>query len=168
MRVALRYDEERRLVEQSQTTEMEETFPPEMLAQLNAAQARTVQTIFGRGSQWWKQVHRYDAAGRRVETISSWGPLGEERRTMAYNEYGDLREEKLFRGTKEISIDGEGSIVPTREHPSAGEPSSEVRFSYEYDEYGNWIERVVSGRHGPEESFSVSSVERRRITYHPA
>jgi hypothetical protein len=45
---------------------------------------------------------------------------------------------------------------------------SEGRFSYQYDEHGNWIERVISGRFEPDKSFTVSSVDRRSLTYYPA
>ena len=37
-----------------------------------------------------RRVHRYDALGRCIETISStFGSLGRDRETLEYNQYGD-------------------------------------------------------------------------------
>lgn len=168
IRVTLRYDNGGRLVEESQTTMKEQILPPEMMAQLNPGQLQTVKAIFGVGSVGRKNVHRYDSQGRRVETITSMGPSGFERKTMDYNDEGDLTEQILFRTFKTRHIDDQGRIVDSGESSIDEMPSSEARFSYQYDEHGNWIERIVSNRSQPDKPFAVCSVERRSLTYFTA
>jgi YD repeat-containing protein len=147
-RVTLRYDDDGHVVEESQTTEMEEILPPEMHPRLNAAQLQSVKAIFGleAGAQRSKQLHRYDTEGHRVETVLHVGTFGVEWKIMDYNQQGDLSEEKSVHDSKPPSIDDQGRVVePSR--PSAPKtPNSEARFSYQYDEHGNWTERVVSTR----------------------
>jgi hypothetical protein len=41
-----------------------------------------------------------------------------------------------------------------------------VRFEYQYDAYGNWIERVVWQRTEPNTDDRPSNIERRTITYY--
>jgi len=168
-RVTLRYDQAGRLVEEMQTTEMEEALPADMHPRLSAAQLQSVKTDLGLadGGQRWKQLHHYDAEGHRVETVLLFGDLGGERKIMAYNQHGDLSEEKSVHNWMLPGIDGQGRIVE-RSGPSAGETlASESRFSYQYDEHGNWIERVVSTRGAPDMPFTVCGVDRRSLYYYP-
>jgi len=166
----LGYDEAGRMTEETLYAASEETLPAEMLAQLNPAQLQSVKAIFGlgEGRQQWKRVHRYDAEGRRVETAFHFGALGGERRTTAYNDHGDLSEEKTYRNARELSIDDQGRIAGGENLTTNEAPSYEARSSYQYDEHGNWIERVVSGRSQPDQPFVECSLERRSLTYHPA
>ena len=65
--------------------------------------------------------HRYDASGRRIDSSGSLaGPGSDERKTMAYNDHGDLiasvSEETRSSGG---SIDEQGRVVP-----SPGEPTT--------------------------------------------
>jgi hypothetical protein len=53
------------------------------------------------------------------------------------------------------------SDQPTKEIVS----KSESRFSYVYDEAGNWIELTVSGRNNPDEPFQTHNVETRVLAY---
>jgi hypothetical protein len=39
-------------------------------------------------------------------------------------------------------------------------PNSDIRFSYQYDSYSNWIERIATGADG------FSGTTRREITYY--
>jgi hypothetical protein len=57
----LRYDDTGRVVEETQTTEMEEALPAQILAELNPSQLEAVKTIFGvgEGGQRWKRVLVY-------------------------------------------------------------------------------------------------------------
>lgn len=166
-RFALRYDEGGRLVEETQISEIEETLPSDMLAMLNPAQIETVKASFGfgEGRQRWQQLHRYDNEGHRVETISRMGAFDNGRKKMTYNQHGDLSEMQSTRDSKEIGIDDEGRVVEPSEPRRAH--NSEARYSYQYDEHGNWIERVISIRREPDKPFTVSSVDRRSLTYFP-
>ena len=169
-RVALRYDDAGRLVEEGQFSETEHTLPPDLLANLNAAQLRSLKAIggIGEGGQRWQRLHRYDDEGRRVETVSRMGTLGGERKTMTYNQHGDVSEEKSTHDSREIAIDDEGHVVEPNESPSSRARTSEARYSYRYDEHGNWTERAISIRQGPDKPFTDSTVDRRRLTYYPA
>jgi hypothetical protein len=169
-RVTLHYDDAGRVVEESQTTEMEEALPTEMLDQLNPAQLQSIKAVFGlgEGRQKWTRVHRYDDEGRRIETVFHFGTLGGERKTMAYNDHGDLSEEKSYRARNELSFDDQGRVVEGKE-PSPGEaPTAEARFYHQYDEHGNWIERSGATRSQSDKPFVQCSVERRSLTYHRA
>ena len=110
----------------------------------------------------------YDAEGRRVETVLRLGALGGEWKRMTYNQHGDLSEEESARDSKELSIDDQGCVVATSEPSTRKTPSSEARFSYQYDGLGNWIERVISSRYQADKPFAASSVDRRSLTYYPA
>jgi YD repeat-containing protein len=167
-RFALRYDDAGWLVEETQTSEIEQTLPSDMLAMLNPAQIETVKASFGfgEGRQRWQQLHRYDNEGHRVETISRMGTFDNERKKITYNQYGDVSETQSTRDSKEIGIDDEGRVVEPAEPRRAH--NSEARYSYQYDEHANWIERVISFRQEPDKPFTVSSLVRRTLTYYPA
>lgn len=164
-RFTLRYDEMGRLVEETQISEKEEKLPADMLAMLNPAQIETVKASFGFGGgrQRWHRLHRYDNEGHRIETVSRMGVFDNEREIMAYNQHGDVSETQSTRDSKEISIDLEGHVVEPQE-PRRPQ-NSEVRYSYQYDEHGNWTERVISIRREPDKPCTISSVDRRSLTY---
>jgi hypothetical protein len=42
---------------------------------------------------------------------------------------------------------------------------SEARFRYEYDSHGNWTSKITEGRHDDTSDFSVTTTERRTLTY---
>lgn len=85
---------------------------------------------------------------------------------LAYNEHGDQIEENCQLNRMEFSIDEDGHII---EQPSGRqEMSSEARFTYHYDEWGNWTERILSSRPKPDQPLLVSSIDRRILTYYPA
>ena len=167
-RFALRYDEAGRLVEEFQISEIEETLPSDMLAVLNPAQIETLKSSFGfgEGRRRWLRLHRYDNEGHCVETISRMGIFDNERKKMAYNQHGDVSETQSTRDSKEIGIDDEGHVVEPSEPHRAH--NSEARYSYRYDDHGNWTERVISIGREPDEPFTVSSVDRRSLSYFPA
>jgi len=43
---------------------------------------------------------------------------------------------------------------------------SEVRYSYQYDQHENWIEKAVSYRSSPDATFQSSTVIKRTVTYY--
>jgi YD repeat-containing protein len=160
--VDFRYDDGGRLVEEAQTNS-EEVLPSEMLAALNPAQLQTVRGFFGAGGESIRRTHAYDEHGSRIETRSNMGPLGFDRKTVTFNEYGDPLVEVHEHEEREFGIDEEGRIAdtPSRENVSR----SEARFRYEYDSQGNWLSKTVESRSGSEDELSLSAVERRTITY---
>jgi len=161
-RVELRYDEGGHLVEEAQSR-AEETLPRELLAKLNAEQLETVRTLSG-VAEPIRQLHRYDEQGRRSETRSQFGPLGIHRKTVAYNDHGDQSEEVFEHETRGYRIDEQGRLSerPTKESVRR----SEARFRYNYDTHGNWVEKVIEGRGGVDQEFTLSSIERRMLAYY--
>ncbi len=161
-RVEFRYDDAGHLTEEAQSTS-EEILPPEVRASLNPAQMQTVRGFLGAGGDSIRRTHAYDEQGRRTETCSNIEPLGFDRKTSTYNEHGDLFGEVYEHEEREYAIDEQGRIAnaPARTNASR----SEIRFRYDYDSQGNWVAKTVEGRSGSEGEFSVSSVERRILTY---
>jgi hypothetical protein len=91
------------------------------------------------------------------------GPLGGDVETMAYNEHGDLIQEISEREEKEFGMDDQGRLseTPSKERVIR----SEARIGYEYDAHGNWVLKTVENRGGAENDFTLSSLERRALTY---
>jgi hypothetical protein len=117
-----------------------------MLSQMNPQQLEAMRALLGSTS---RRAHRYDGDGRRVETISNvFGLMGTDRKTMAYNEHGDLIEQVTEDEHSGFSLAEDGQLLETERKVSR----SEARFRYVCDDRGNWIERVVEGRHGRTES----------------
>ncbi len=161
-RVEFAYDPDGKLIKEAQTT-VAETLPPEMLSSLNQAQLAAVRTIFGAAGEPVRRLHRYDEQGRRAETRWQMGPLGGDSKTMAYNDHGDPSEEVCEHDHRDHSIDDEGRLsdAPVRQSVSR----SEARFHYDYDAHGNWVTKTVESRSGADHGFTLSSVERRTISY---
>jgi YD repeat-containing protein len=162
-RVEFVYDDAGHLVEEVQTR-VADMLPPEMVAQMNPAALTAIRALI---SDPGRRSHRYDARGRRIETRSAlFGPLGHDRKTMAYNDRGDQIAEISEDERRECAIDDEGRMS---EKPAGqGVSRSEARFRYDYDVRGNWIEKVVESRSGADGEFSVSSIERRTLAYYDA
>lgn len=163
-RVDLRYDQAGHLVEEAQTHSTE-VLPPEILASSNEAQRETLRALFGGGGKFVQRTHRYNDDGRRVETRCGMGPLGGDVKKMAYNEHGDPIEEIHECEQREFGMDDQGRLsdMPIKERVIR----SETRIRYEYDTHGNWVLKTVESRGGNEQDFTVSSVERRTLTYFP-
>jgi YD repeat-containing protein len=156
--VDLRYDESGHLLEESQT-HVESPFSS-FEKQLNPAQREALRSLLSGPTS--RRVHRYDALGRCIETISStFGHLGNHRETMDYNQYGDIIAQTSEEENREYGFDEEGQLADrpaTRHH-------SEARFLYEYDALGNWTSKVTETRSNETQDFSVTSTERRTLTY---
>ena len=115
--------------------------------------------------------YRYDAQGHIAKAAIE-GMLGTFARTYTYNEQGDVVEENtiLARDTRipvgvSFNVSDTGEIIPPKppsEWPS--DPgfgaSSDVRYSYKYDDQGNWTEKTVTYYQPP------SITNRRELTYY--
>jgi hypothetical protein len=110
------------------------------------------ESIGGRIREDFRNVYRYDSMGRRIEADMRWGDFGGERKSFAYNERGDLVEELI-----------EQSNILVAEEP--GTQSWTQRFRYEYDDRGNWTERVTETAL-PNGETRVSRIERRSLIYY--
>jgi len=157
-RVVFLYDAAGRLIEEAQE-EVASVFPPEVLEQGTPAQIEAIRAVFGS----IRISHHYDSAGRRVESWSNIGRLGENRKTTTYNEHGDPESEQHVDASRDFGLDDEGRLSdqPTRENVSR----SESRFTHVYDEARNWAELTIAGRTALDEPFQMSSIETRVLTY---
>jgi hypothetical protein len=150
------------LVEEAQTV-IADTFPPEMLTSMNLAQRETMLALLGANDEPIRRLRRYDDQGRRAETRSRMGPLGGDRKTVVYNDQGDPIKEVFEHDEREYGIDEEGQLSGSPTTQSTNR--SEARLRYDHDAHGNWLTKTVESRGGTDQDFSLSSVERRTLTY---
>jgi hypothetical protein len=118
----------------------------------------------------------YDSQGRITKTRER-NLFFEETTTIFYSEQGDKsRERKTIKGNSILpmgpsysySFDAEGRSIISKSSVEGSErperdympPDSDVRYSYRYDRYGNWTERITTGADG------FSGTTRREITYY--
>jgi len=102
-------------------------------------------------------VHTYDAEGRVKQTRQRVFNT-EYTIDAAYNE----RRDKATEITRCTEIAGGNGQAKRPGLPSY----SEVRYSYEYDDHGNWIEETMSHRSSPDEGFTSSPGRKRQLTYY--
>jgi hypothetical protein len=157
-RVDFLYDASGNLIEETQTraespfAKLEDNLPPEQLEALRAVLS----------GPFTRRTHRHDALGQRIETISSmFGSVGKERETLAYNQYGDPIAVWSEHESREYGFNEAGQLDSRPGH----QDHSEARFLYEYEPRGNWTRKITETRHGANPEFSVSSTERRSLTY---
>ena len=115
-----------------------------------------------------KTTYAYDDEGRVTRMFQRSIGL-EVLTTIRYNEHGDRIEERQkysdnsrFGVGVPISFDDQGEPVPTREKPEGRivPPDNVLQYSYQYDQYGNWTERVADVKDQP------PRVTRRTLTYY--
>ena len=99
--------------------------------------------------------NRYDTEGRVIHTDRR--IFNEEHEIVTtYNEHGDT-ESEITRSTR-----------PESENESPGQASPplylEARYSYQYDQHGNWTEKTASYRSSPDGEFQSSTVSKRSLT----
>jgi hypothetical protein len=80
---------------------------------------------------------------------------------MYYNQYGNIIAQTSEDENREYGFDDEGQLT---ERP-ASQHRSEARFLYEYDALGNWTIKVTEARSKETQDFSVTSTERRTLSY---
>jgi hypothetical protein len=101
-------------------------------------------------------AYRYDKQGR-VEQVRRRIFNQEQLIDTTYNENGDTDTEI----TRSVQVESK------KEQDAPGlPPFSEVRYSYQYDDRGNWTEQIVSYRSSPGGAFESSSVRRRTLMYY--
>lgn len=149
-RIDLRYDDRGNLIEEISTLHK---LPAEMAPELNAEQREAMRKFFVFGRR-----HRYDDQNRRIETSSIVPRDDQDTRTFAYNDHGDVISEISDHAHSEYGLGEKGTFITQPDSTRADR--SETKFRYQYDRYGNWIEKIVETSGGP-----VWSVERRTIHY---
>jgi RHS Repeat len=99
------------------------------------------------------EAYSYDAQDRVKETRRRFFNQDETIETT-YNEQGDV------------------AVEITRSLPSSNEPeqtlpaqNSEAHFTYQYDDHGNWTEKITSNSSSPGAPFETTGTVRRTLTY---
>jgi hypothetical protein len=152
--------------------------PAEERAQLNPAQMQAISkgwsTLLG-GQAQRGTLHTYDAQNR-VTNVRESTLVFQKTTTIRYNDQGDRAEERTsFTANSAVpigvpfSVDEDGILTPSK--PDAGVPTvadylpreSEVRYAYQYDDYGNWTQQAGKDSFN---SDSPSTVRRRKLTYY--
>ncbi len=162
------YDAQGRVKEEKLIWESpEKMFPPEAMAKILEQSGLSLDQLQQElGVQFTKLMNgqsgpysvsnSYDADGR-VNRMDRRIFNHEEEIDTTYNEHGDVSSE-ITRSTRLV-----GEPDPT----APGPPSySEVRYSYRYDDRGNWIEQSTSNRFSPDAAFQSSTVIKRTLTYY--
>ena len=106
-------------------------------------------------------LYEYDARGRKIACTTRFTILSEERRTYIYDDHDNPILERSANNVMKARFEGTGHLET---EPEATR-SHDVRSEYQYDEHGNWIERIVSGRTDASQPFQRTNVEWRRIEY---
>jgi YD repeat-containing protein len=155
------YDALGRIVEEKQVLENLETiFPAEIRAKLGAelsvseADLRRelrvkISNLMAGQSGPYSVSYSYDDRGQVTHTSRRVFNRCDEIETT-YNQHGDPESE-----------------ITLGSNTSPSSPShSEVRNTYQYDEYDNWIRKAVSYRSSPDGEFQPSTVITRTLTYY--
>jgi YD repeat-containing protein len=164
------YDARGRVVEEKQIVDSPEAmFPAEIRAKmleesgLSAEQlrqelrAQLTKLMAGQPGPY-SVSYGYDSLGRVNHTNRRIFSQEQEIETT-YNEHGDT--------ASEITRSSRSAAKTDRATPAAGlPPYSEVLYSYQYDQHGNWIEKAVSSRWAADGAFESSPPTRRKLTYY--
>jgi hypothetical protein len=117
--------------------------------------------MFGSGMALMTTEYTYDERGRCVEQVRRMFGLSEERITTQYDDHGNRTETTTEHQSREANVN-EGNI----EYGAPTIRRAQARFTYKFDDRGNWSERVISQRHGENPDFTPCSIERREIAYY--
>ena len=160
------YDEQGRIVEEKQILDNPETIiPAEMRAKILEESGATLEElrehlkrVMGGQSGPFSIAYSYDSRGR-IRHMSRWIFSRQQEIEIAYNEHGDKATE-ITRSTLPADADEQST-------PHGGPPEyEEVRYSYEYDDYGNWTKEALSCRSNPDDAFQPPRERRRTLSYY--
>jgi hypothetical protein len=157
--LTFRYSDEGNLIEETYRQFGQELLQ-ELLIPVEPVTSKTICRLSTTSAEPRIRRHRYDELGRRIESVTDFGPLGMDRKIIGYNEHGDQNLEILYFERSEYDVNDKGHPGPVRKKIN----ESQARFHYQYDACGNWIEKIVESRTGHKD-FVVSSIERRILTY---
>jgi len=134
-----------------------ESVPPEERLRF----AALLTTVFG-DRTFSSTTYAYDQMGRLLERTRRIGSLSEERTTFRYDDQDNPIDEISEVHSRDMDIDDAGVVHAKEEEPRV----QHLCFDYQYDAQGNWTERIVWVRTGPQSEFRCSNIERRTITYY--
>ncbi len=119
-------------------------------------------------------TYTYDSQNRMVSTRER-NMVFDKSTTITYNEQGDKAEESTTYAENsiipigvEFSVGEDGALIPNK--PSAQQPPlpslpepTDIKYSYQYDAYGNWTQQTATDTVHPERPPTVRN---RTITYY--
>jgi YD repeat-containing protein len=159
------YDAEGRVAEERQILDNPETLiPAEMRSEILKASGASreelhaqIRKLMGGQPGPFSISWSYDAEGRISQTRRR--IFNQEHLIVTtYNEHGDKATEITRR--KQVGNEEE------QNHPPGGLPYLEVRYSYEYDDHGNWTKETASSRFDPGGTFESSAPQVRSLLYY--
>ena len=125
------------------------------IEQLQREMQAGIAKLMGGESEAYSVHYRYDGDGRLTHTVRRIYSQEDEIETN-YNDRGDVESEI----TRSRRLAKEAETTPDPRLPS----TSEVRYGYQYDPQGNWIEKTASYGSSPDAAFQSSTVKR-TLTY---
>jgi hypothetical protein len=164
-RAVIIYNAEGRVSEEKQILDNVETMFPEglfdkMLEESGASREelhKQISKVMGGQTGPFSIAYSYNAAGRlkqmRRQIFNQ-----EQLIETTYNEQGDK--------ASEITLSSRLGDVNESDQKSPLPPYSEVRYSYLYDDRGNWTEETISHRSTPEGAFESGTKRRRTFRYY--
>src|SRR6266566_6545963 len=181
-RIVRSYDGHGRISEEKQIQEnpaliFADRFSAEQRAQLNDKQLEAMNTAMKSmpsGRSGTGMSYAYDAQGRVIE-MRDRNFVFDKVTTTSYNEHGDKSlERETMTGNSAVpvgvafSVDENGTLIPIKHaaEPPASfplRPESDVRYSYQYDSYGNWTEQTVNHASSPDKPAYVCH---HKLTYY--
>jgi hypothetical protein len=105
-------------------------------------------------------------------------PTGSDSESYSYDEQGRVKEtrRRLFNQDETIETtyneQGDVAVEITRTLPGINDPdqaspeqNSEAHYTYQYDDHGNWTEKITSNSSSPGARFEPTGTIRRTLTY---
>jgi YD repeat-containing protein len=180
-RIVRTYDANGRLVEEEPFQEnpvlfLADKFSAEGQSQPTAAQLEAMNTAMKsllRGRSGTGTSYIYDEQGRTTK-IHDRNFAIEKVTIISYNESGDKSEERTtIAGNSAVpvgaafSVDENGTLIPDKRNTELTEipdlsSEEEVRYTYQYDNYGNWTQQTVNHDSSPDKPY----VRHRKLTYY--
>lgn len=162
MRAVRTYDKNGRIAEEHQILDNPQAmFPPEFEAEMLKAGASPqdlrdqLAELMGGQAGLHSISYSYDGQGRVIQKRERFFNQEEVTETT-YNEHGD----------KAAEITRSKPITGDQEQSAPFPPYHEVRYSYQYDDHGNWTEETMSYRSAPDSAFESSPGRQRTLTYY--
>jgi len=158
------------IAEQQAADSPQVNLPEEVRSMLNPEQMKSVGAMIA-GTQSSAVSYSYDDQGRVTERHRSGGMFGDQVTATTYNEHGDKASERITTvmnsDTGPWSLTEAGAFIPEgKANPPHPPLTSETQYTYQYDQYGNWIEQTTVSRSQPGEVFQPGTVISRKLTYY--
>lgn len=171
-RIIRNFDEHGRIISEQQTGDAPSAaLPEDLTTKLNPEQIKSMMALIG-GMHNATILYSYDEKGRVSERRRSAALFGEQTTNTTYNDYGDKVSERVTTIENpevggSFGLTEAGAIIP-KGSPNPVQPPStyEVRYSYVYDEHGNWTERTTTSRVAQDAPFGSANTTRRKLTYY--